>query len=93
MKWLRISSALAGIAACSLVLAQVAPHARQAGAVLAAQDDPAALSELKLDGALAENEHLVQDNIEAALRADDADLADSFSHSRGTATSRCPTTC
>ncbi|QAU46271.1 hypothetical protein [Bradyrhizobium guangzhouense] len=78
MKWLRISSALAGIAACSLVLAQVAPHARQAGAVLAAQDDPAALSELELDAALANNDHLVQDNIEAALEAGDADLADSF---------------
>ncbi|MDA9407848.1 hypothetical protein [Bradyrhizobium sp. CCBAU 45384] len=78
MKWLRISSALAGIAACSLVLAQVAPHAQQAGAILAAQDDPAALSELKLDEALAHNDRLVQDNIEAALRAGDADLADSF---------------
>jgi len=78
MKWLRISSALAGIAACSLVLAQVAPHAREAGAVLAAQDDPAALSELKLDAALAQNDRLVQDNIEAALAAGDADLADSF---------------
>lgn len=78
MKWLRISSALTGIAACSLVLAQVAPHAREAGAVLAAQDDPAALSELKLDAALAHNERLVQDNIEAALSASDADLADSF---------------
>jgi hypothetical protein len=78
MKWLRISSALTGIAACSLVLAQVAPHAREAGAVLAAQDDPAALSELKLDAALAQNDRLVQDNIEAALAAGDADLADSF---------------
>lgn len=78
MKWLRISSALTGIAACSLVLAQVAPHAREAGQVLAAQDDPAALSELKLDAALAHNDRLVQDNIEAALAAGDADLADSF---------------
>lgn len=78
MKWLRISLALTGIAACSFALAQVAPHAREAGAVLAAQDDPAALSELKLDTALAHNDHLVQDNIEAALAAGDADLADSF---------------
>ncbi|WP_234679090.1 hypothetical protein [Bradyrhizobium monzae] len=78
MKWLRISSALTGIAACSLVLAQVVPHAREAGAVLAAQDDPAALSELKLDAALARNDRLIQDNIEAALGAGDADLADSF---------------
>lgn len=78
MKWLRITTALTGIAACSFLLAQVAPHARQAGAVLAAQDDPVALSELELDAALAQNDRLVQDNIEAALKAGDADLADSF---------------
>ncbi|MGT2434560.1 hypothetical protein ACU4GH_00380 [Bradyrhizobium betae] len=78
MKWLRISTALTGIAACSFLLAQVAPHAREAGAIFAAQDDPAALSELKLDAALAQNDRLVQDNIEAALSAGDADLADSF---------------
>ncbi|MCK1394672.1 hypothetical protein [Bradyrhizobium sp. 1] len=78
MKWLRITTALTGIAACSFLLAQVAPHAREAGAILAAHDDPAALSELKLDAALAQNDRLVQDNIEAALAAGDADLADSF---------------
>ncbi|MCP1764888.1 ATP-dependent protease HslVU (ClpYQ) peptidase subunit [Bradyrhizobium japonicum] len=60
------------------MLAQVAPHAREAGALLSAQDDPAALSELKLDALLRQNERLVQDNIEAALAAGDADLADSF---------------
>ncbi|MEY9228877.1 hypothetical protein ABIF65_004489 [Bradyrhizobium japonicum] len=78
MKWLRISTALTGIAACSFMLAQVAPHAREAGALLSAQDDPAALSELKLDALLRQNDRLVQDNIEAALAAGDVDLADSF---------------
>lgn len=78
MKWLRISTALTGVAACSFMLAQVAPHAREAGAIFAAQDDPAALSELKLDTLLRQNERLVQDNIEAALAAGDGDLADSF---------------
>ncbi|WP_342740355.1 hypothetical protein [Bradyrhizobium sp. B117] len=78
MKWLRITTALTGIAACSFMLVQVAPHAREAGAILSAQDDPAALSELKLDALLRQNDHLVQDNIEAALAAGDADLADSF---------------
>ena len=78
MKWLRITTALTGIAACSFMLAQVAPHAREAGAILAAQDDPAVLSELKLDQALRQNDRLVQDNIEAALTAGDADLANSF---------------
>ncbi|MBR0709735.1 hypothetical protein [Bradyrhizobium liaoningense] len=78
MKWLRISTALTGIAACSLLLAQVAPHARDAGAILAAQDDPHLLSELRLDALLRQNDQLVQDNIEAALASGDADLADSF---------------
>ena len=66
------------MAACSYLLAQVAPHAHEAAAILAAQDDPAALSELRLDGLLRQNEGLVQDNIEAALAAGDAELADSF---------------
>ncbi|WP_128926529.1 hypothetical protein [Bradyrhizobium guangxiense] len=78
MKWLRITTALTGIAACSFMLAQVAPHASEAGAILAAQDDPAVLSELKLDQLLRQNDRLVQDNIEAALAAGDADLANSF---------------
>jgi hypothetical protein len=78
MKWLRISTALTGIAVCSVLLVQVAPHAREAGAIFAARDNPAMLSELRLDAALAQNDRLVQDNIEAALAAGDADLADSF---------------
>jgi hypothetical protein len=78
MKWLRISTALGGIAACNFMLAQVGPHAREAGALLAAQDDPAVLSELRLDKLLEQNEKLVQDNIEAALASGDADLANSF---------------
>jgi hypothetical protein len=78
MKWLRITTALTGIVACSFMLVQVAPYAREAGAIFVAQDDPAALSELRLDAALAQNDRLVQDQIEAALAAGDADLADSF---------------
>ncbi|MGV7218494.1 hypothetical protein [Bradyrhizobium sp. UFLA05-112] len=83
MKWLRISTALTALVACSVVLVQVVPHARVAGAVLAAKDDPAKLSELKLDSLLVKDEPgknaaLVQDNIEAALAAHDADLASSF---------------
>ena len=67
MKWLRITTALSGLVACTVLLVQVAPHARQAGMILAAQDDPAVLSELKLDTALARNPAVIQDNIEAAL--------------------------
>jgi len=78
MKWLQISAAVIAFIACSLVLAQVMPHAHKAAALLAAQDDPAALSELQLDSVLAKDGHLIQDNIEAALAAHDADLANSF---------------
>ncbi len=78
MKWLRITTALSGLVACTVLLVQVAPHARHAGMILAAQDDPAVLSELKLDSALSGNASLIQDNIEAALAAHDGDLASSF---------------
>lgn len=78
MKWLRISTAVTGLLACTYVLVQIAPHARYSAAILAAQDDPAALSELRLDAVLADNPSLVPDNIEAALASGDADLANSF---------------
>ncbi len=54
------------------------PHARQAGAMLAAQDDPALLSDIQLSSLLRNNEALVAQNIDAALDAGDADLASSF---------------
>ncbi len=78
MKLLRIGTAVTGLFACTLALVVVAPHAREAGAMLAAKDDPAGLSERKLDSVLRKNERLVQDNIEAALSTHDADLANSF---------------
>ncbi len=54
------------------------PHARDAGAILAAQDDPAALSDIQLNSALRDNKPVIAANIEAALAAKDADLASSF---------------
>jgi hypothetical protein len=78
MKRLRIGSALAGTAVCALACALLWPHARDAGAILAAQDDPAELSDLQLDSALRNNADVVAQNIEAALAAGDADLANSF---------------
>lgn len=54
------------------------PHARQAGAMLAAQDDPALLSDIQLSSLLRNNETLIAQNIDAALNAGDADLASSF---------------
>ena len=54
------------------------PQARDAYAILAAQDDPAELADLQLNSALRNTTDLVGQNIEAALAANDADLADSF---------------
>jgi hypothetical protein len=78
MKRRRIGSALAATAVCTVACALLWPHARDAGAVLAAQDDPASLADLQLNSALRNNQALVEQNIEAALAANDADLADSF---------------
>ena len=58
--------------------ALVSPHARDAFAILAAQDDPSQLADIRLNSALRNTPGLVAENIEAALAADDADLAASF---------------
>src|SRR6202163_3184414 len=78
MKRARIGSALVGTAVCAVACALLWPHARDAGAILAAQDDPAALSDLQLNSALRDNRPIIAGNIEAALTAEDADLAASF---------------
>jgi hypothetical protein len=63
---------------CAVACALLWPHAHDAGAILAAQDDPAHLSDIQLDSALRSNQAMVAENIEAALDANDADLAGSF---------------
>lgn len=78
MRRLRIGLALAGMAVCVTALALVAPRARTAFAVLVAQDEPADLADLQVNSAMRNNPALVAENIEAALKAEDADLAASF---------------
>jgi hypothetical protein len=78
MKRPRIGLALTGMTVCAVACALLWPHARDAGAILAAQDDPAQLSDIQLDSALRNNQAVVAENIEAALAANDADLANSF---------------
>ncbi len=78
MKRSRVSTALAGTAVCALACALLWPHARDAGAILAVQDDPARLSDVQLNSALQNNREILGQNIETALAADDADLAQSF---------------
>src|ERR1700691_4919052 len=78
MKRLRLGLAIGGMAVSAAVCAALWPHARDAGAILAAQNDPAELSDLQLDSALRNNRAVIEQNIEAALDANDADLANSF---------------
>jgi hypothetical protein len=78
MKWLRIGLALTGMLACASTCALLWPHARDGAAILAAQDNPVELSDLALESALRNDPAVIADNIEAALAANDADLAGSF---------------
>jgi hypothetical protein len=78
MKRRRVGLALVGVAVSAAVFSALWPHAREAGKILARQDDPAALSDLELNSALRNNQNLVSENIEAALASGDADLANSF---------------
>ena len=83
MKRGRIGSAFACMALSATMLGALWPHAHRAAAVLAAQDDPAELSDLQLGSAVRNNqaqinETIVAQNIEAALTSQDADLANSF---------------
>ena len=76
--WWRIGAAMTRMAGCAVACALLWPHARDAGAILAAQDDPAELSDIRLNSALRNTPDIVAQNVEAALAASDADLANSF---------------
>lgn len=78
MKLLRLGSALAGTAACALTCAALWPHARDAAALLAAQNDPVKLSDIRLNAVMQNDNAVISRDIEAALAANDADLANSF---------------
>src|SRR5216683_4922617 len=62
MKRMRIGSALVGTTVCAVACALLWPHARDAGAILAAQDDPAALSDIQLNSALRDNQPVIAAN-------------------------------
>jgi hypothetical protein len=76
MKTPRIGSALAGLLICATTCLLLWPHARDGWAILAAQDDPPQLADLQINSALRNSG--IDENIEAALAAGDADLAGSF---------------
>lgn len=74
----RIGLTLAGAVASAVVFALLWPHAREAGSLLLAQDDPAALSDGRINSALRTNPATIGQGAEQALQAGDADLANSF---------------
>jgi hypothetical protein len=78
MKRRRIGWALAAMTVSGAALAVVWPQAREAGAILAAQDDPAELSDVQVNSALRNSRNIVPTQIEDALAALDAGLAQSF---------------
>ncbi len=74
----RIGMALAATAASAAAFAALWPHAREAGTLLLAQDDPARLSDIQVSSALRNNEAAIGQGVSQALDANDADLARSF---------------
>ncbi len=78
MKRRRIVLALVTMAVSGAALATVGPRAHEAVAILAAQDDPAELSDLQVSSALRNNQNIVVGQIESALSAHDTGLASSF---------------
>jgi hypothetical protein len=69
---------MAGMGASLAVGAALWPHARDAYALLAVRDDPAQLADLQINSVMRNNQTLIEQNIESALAANDADLANSF---------------
>lgn len=74
----RLDTALTGIAVCATAGLLLWPYARDAGAVLVAQDDPVALADAQVSSAVRNDPSVLARNIEEALAARDADLAKSF---------------
>jgi len=78
MKQWRIGLVVAAMTVSGAALAVVWPNARDAFVILSAQDDPAELSDVRLNSAIRNSRNIVADQIEAALASGDAGLAESF---------------
>ena len=78
MKRSQIIWTAAMMAVSGAALAATSPRAHNAIALLAVQDNPAELSDLRIDSALRNNRNIIGDRIEAALKDHDAGLAESF---------------
>jgi len=80
MKRWRIVLALAAMAVSGAALAAMWPRAHEAVSILAAQDDPAELSDLQVNSALRNKNsiNILTEQIKAALTTHDTGLASSF---------------
>src|ERR1700709_2656163 len=67
--WLRTGAAMTAMTGCAVACALLWPHARDAGAILAAQDDPTELADIHLNSALRNSPEVIAQNVEAALAA------------------------
>ena len=75
---LRLDIALTGMAVCATAGLLLWPHARDAGAILLAQDDPVAMADAQVSATLRRTPDVLTQQVEDALAAGDADLARSF---------------
>ncbi|MCD0416182.1 hypothetical protein LOC51_03060 [Rubrivivax sp. JA1024] len=75
---LQLGVAKLGLAISAVALVAVWPRAHHGAAMMAAQDDPAKLSDLQTAEALRQDRGLIARQIELALSAGDPDLARSF---------------
>jgi hypothetical protein len=78
MRRLRIVWAMAALALSGAMLVALWPYARDAGRLLSAQDDPVALSDIQVNSAVRNNQNIIGDATQAALKDNDSDLAESF---------------
>src|ERR1700730_2471425 len=78
MKRRRLGLALGGMAVSAAVFAALWPQAREAGAIVSAQDDPAELSDVTLNSVLRNDHAGSAQNIEPALADNIAELGNSF---------------
>ncbi|MGY3451696.1 hypothetical protein [Bradyrhizobium sp. USDA 4353] len=74
----RLSLAVTGLAVSAAIGAALWPHAQASLAVVAAQEDPARLSELQVASLLRDDPARIARGIDEALAAGDPDLAESF---------------
>jgi hypothetical protein len=81
MQYRKTGTAIGCAAACAVAFVLLAPRAHTAAAILMAQNNPAQLSDIRIESALPEGDarqSALDEQIRQALAANDPELADSF---------------